>query len=230
MEKDHERQGKTTKEVIVLLSGGIDSATCLKLMRRKYNVRALTFEYQGIARKEFEAAGAVAREAGIREHRIVRLPDLKEVSNIGGAVFVGMPPTYIPMRNCIFYSLAASYAEEVGADLIVGGHNKDDVKTFADAAPAFFNGLERAFHAGSPILRRRRTKIILPLSEKTKVQVIRLASTLEVPLGLTWSCHKEGRSHCWECDGCRTRMATFEEAGVVDPLRDEAKRGKFHKQ
>ena len=138
-----------------------------------------------------------------------------------------MPPTYIPMRNGIFYSLAASYAEEVGADLIVGGHNKDDVKTFADAAPAFFERLERAFWAGSPVLRKKRTRILLPLSERTKAQVVRLASSLEVPLELTWSCHGEGGSHCWECDGCRARMAAFERAGVADPLRGRGEAGKI---
>jgi len=211
----------------VLLSGGIDSATCLQLMRRRYNVLALTFEYHGIARRELEAAGAIGGAAGISEHRIVRLPDLREAGDIRRATFAGMPHTYIPMRNAVFYSLAASYAEEVGADLIAGGHNKDDVKTFADAAPAFFDGLERAFWVGSPILRKRRTRIILPLSEKTKAQVVRLASSLEVPLGLTWSCHREGGSHCWECDGCRARMAAFEKAGAVDPLRDVGEVGKI---
>jgi 7-cyano-7-deazaguanine synthase len=211
----------------VLLSGGIDSATCVQLMRRRYGVRALTFEYHGIARRELEAARAIARAAGISEHRFVRLPDLREASDIRRASFAGMPSTFIPMRNGIFYSLAASYAEEVGADLIVGGHNNDDVRTFADAAPAFFDGLERAFRVGSPILRKRRTRILLPLSEKTKAQVVRLAYSLEVPLGLTWSCHREGGSHCWECDGCRARMAAFEKAGVVDPLRDHGKAGKI---
>lgn len=204
----------------MLLSGGTDSATCIQLMRRRYHIRALTFEYHGIARREVEAARAIALAAGIGEHRFVRLPDLREAGDIGGATFVDVPPTYIPMRNGIFYSLAASYAEEVGADFIVGGHNRDDAKTFADAAPAFFDELGRAFQVGSPILRKRRTRILLPLSAKTKVQVVRLASSLEVPLGLTWSCHREGGSHCWECDGCRARMAAFARAEVFDPLRD----------
>jgi 7-cyano-7-deazaguanine synthase len=211
----------------VLLSGGIDSATCVQLLRRRYDVRALTFKYYDIARRELEAARAIAQAAGIDEHRFVRLPDLREAGDIKGAAFAGTPPTYIPMRNGIFYSLAASYAEEVGADLIVGGHNKDDVKTFADAAPAFFDELERAFQAGSPILRRRRTRILLPLSTKTKVQVVRLAFSLKVPLGLTWSCHREGENHCWKCDGCRARMGAFEKADIVDPLRDPSKAGKI---
>jgi 7-cyano-7-deazaguanine synthase len=209
----------------VLLSGGIDSATCVRLLRRRYDVRALTFEYHGIARRELEAARAIAQAAGIGEHRFVRLPDLREAGDIRGATFVGAPPTYIPMRNSIFYSLAASYAEEVGADLIVGGHNKDDVRTFADATPAFFDELGRAFQVGSPILKKRRTRILLPLSAKTKAQVVRLASSLRVPLGLTWSCHREGESHCWKCDGCRARMRAFERADVVDPLRDPSEVG-----
>jgi 7-cyano-7-deazaguanine synthase len=210
----------------VLLSGGIDSATCIQLMRRRYHVRALTFKYRSIARRELEAAKAIARATGIGEHRFVRLPDLREANEIRGANFASVPPIYIPMRNGIFYSLAASYAEETGADFIVGGHNKEDAKTFADAAPAFFDELERAFQVGSPILRKRRTRILLPLSAKTKVQVVRLASSLEVPLGLTWSCHREGRSHCWECDGCRARMAAFEKAEVFDPLRNPDHAGK----
>jgi 7-cyano-7-deazaguanine synthase len=196
-------------------------------MRRRCHVRALTFEYHGIARRELEAAGAIAQAAGIGEHRFVRLPDVREAGDIRRAPFAGVPPTYIPMRNSIFYSLAASYAEEVGAGFIVGGHNRDDVKTFADAAPAFFDELGRAFQVGSPILRKRRTRILLPLSAKTKVQVVRLASSLEVPLGLTWSCHREGESHCWKCTGCRTRMAAFEKADIVDPLRDPSEAGKI---
>ena len=211
----------------MLLSGGIDSATCVQLLRRRHDVRALTFEYQGIARRELEAARAVAHAAGIDEHRFVRLPDLKEAGDIEGAAFAGAPPTYIPMRNGIFYSLAASYAEEIGAHLIAGGHNKDDTKTYADATPAFFDELERAFKVGSPILKKRRTRIVLPLSMKTKVQVVRLASSLNVPLGLTWSCHREGESHCWKCDGCRARMGAFEKADIVDPLRDLSEAGKI---
>lgn len=197
------------------------------MIRRRYHVRALTFEYNGIARREVEAARAIARAVDISEHRFVRLPDLREAGDIKGASFVGMPSTYIPVRNGIFYSLGASYAEEVGADFIVGGHNKDDAKTFPDAAPAFFVGLETVLRVGSPILRKRRTRILLPLSEKTKVQVVRLAAASGVPLGLTWSCHREGRSHCWECDGCRARITAFERADVIDPLRDRDGAGKI---
>jgi 7-cyano-7-deazaguanine synthase len=211
----------------VLLSGGIDSATCVQLTRGKYHLRALTFAYQGIARREIDAAKEIALATEIDEHRIVRLPDLREAGEIGGANFANVPPTYIPMRNGVFYALAASYAEEVGAELIIGGHIKDDVRTFRDAAPVFFEALGRAFRLGSPVLKMRKTRIVLPLSGKTKVQVVKLASSLGVPLELTWSCHREGRDHCWSCDGCSTRRAAFDTAGVLDPLRDPDQAGKI---
>ena len=211
----------------MLLSGGIDSATCVRVMGSKCHLRALTFEYRGMARRELDAARRIAQEAGIREQRLVRLPDLREAGDIGGEAFAGAPKTFIPMRNAVFYALAASYAEEVEADLIVGGHNRDDFKIFADATPAFFGQLQKAFRQASPTLRRRDLRILLPLSGKTKAQVVRLATSLKVPLELTWSCHRGHPRHCWECDGCRARMAAFEKAGVVDPLRNPGRLGKI---
>jgi 7-cyano-7-deazaguanine synthase len=149
----------------------------------------------------------------------VRLPDLREASDIRGSSFPGLPPTYIPLRNAVFYSLAASYAEEVRADYIVGGHNRDDLKVFRDVAPGFFSSLERAFWAGSKILDKRKTRILRPLSSKGKPDVIRLAFSLGVPLGLTWSCHRDGEAHCWRCEGCLGRTRSFERAGIPDPLK-----------
>jgi 7-cyano-7-deazaguanine synthase len=156
--------------------------------------------------------------AGVREHRFVRVPDLKEAGDIIGARFGRLPPTYVPLRNSIFYSFAASYAEEVGASLLVGGHNRDDEKVFEDVGSAFFRNLEGAFRAASPILRRNRIMISRPLREKSKPEVVRLAASLGVPLDLTWSCHRSGNSHCWHCDGCLARKRAFKAAGVPDPL------------
>lgn len=171
-----------------------------------------------MATGEMEAAKAVAKAAGVKQ-RVVRLPDLREASDIRSSKFPGLPPTYIPMRNAVFYSLAASYAEEVRADFIVGGHNRDDLTVFRDVSPAFFSSLQKAFWAGSKILSRRRTRILRPLSSRSKPEVIRLASSVGVPLALTWSCHRNGASHCWRCDGCNARTRSFERAGVPDPLK-----------
>ena len=204
----------------MLLSGGIDSATCLYMAKKRgYDLTALTFHYHGIAASELKAAKAIARAAGVKMHRIARLPDLREASDIRGGSFQGLPPTYIPMRNSIFYSVAAGFAEEIGADFVIGGHNKDDLTVFRDVGAAFFGSLERAFWAGSRVLARRRTRLLRPLRSKTKSQVIRTAVSLGVPLRLTWSCHRDGSRHCWRCSGCRARIDCFRQAGVTDPLR-----------
>jgi len=154
----------------------------------------------------------------VAEHRFVRLPDVREASDMGRA-FRGLPPTYIPLRNAMFYSAAAAFAEETGAGAVFGGHNRDDLGVFPDAGPEFFGQLEKAFRAGSAALRSSRFRILRPLESKTKVQVIRLASRLGVPLELTWSCHREGRAPCWRCEGCRGRTEAFRRAAVPDPLR-----------
>jgi len=188
------------------------------LTRAKYDVRALTFEYHGIARSEVESAKAIATRAGVLEHRLFRLPDLREAADIPGGSFGDLPPTYIPGRNSVFYSVAGSYAEEKRVSLIVGGHNKDDAKVFRDVEGDFFLVLERTLWTGSVILSQQRMRIRRPLKHKTKVQVLRLAASLEVPLELTWSCHRDGSEHCWECPGCLSRIKSFREAGVSDPL------------
>ena len=182
-------------------------------------MRALTFEYNGIASSELHAAEEISSRAGVIEHRLVRLPDLKEAADIAGFRPRGLPPTYIPLRNIIFYGFAASYAEETGAASIVGGHNGDDSRVFADVSPAFFRSLQRALWSGSRILRQNRLQVVRPLRRLTKPAVIRLAASTGVPLELTWSCHRYSEKHCWRCDGCVSRMRCFKEAGVPDPLR-----------
>lgn len=178
----------------------------------------MTFAFHGIAEGEIRAARDVGKVLGVREHRFVRLPDLREAGDLGVS-FEGLPATYIPMRNAVFYSLAASYAEETGADYIVGGHNKDDLRVFRDAGPAFFVRLEAALWAGSGAMKKKRVRILRPLQAKTKPQVIRLAASLGVPFKVTWSCHSDGADHCWKCEGCLNRIASFAKAGVADPLR-----------
>ena len=105
-----------------------------------------------------------------------------------------------------------------GAGFIVGGHNRDDMDVFRDVSPSFFRNLERALLEGSAILRGNRLRIVRPLSRKSKVEVIRLAAALDVPLGLTWSCHRDGEKHCWKCSGCLSRRRSFQGAGIHDPL------------
>ena len=182
-------------------------------------MRALTFEFNGIARSELKAARMIGEATRVLEHRFVRLPDLKEAGDIEGFDLRGLPRSYIPMRNAIFYSFAGSMAEETGAGAIVGGHNQDDGRVFDDVSEAFFAAIENSMRMGSPLLRRNRLKIERPLRLKTKAQVVSLARDLAVPLEMTWSCHRDGREHCWDCDGCASRAAAFTGAGVPDPLK-----------
>ncbi len=202
----------------MLLSGGIDSATALYMAKRTRPTRALTFEYRGVAQRELESARAIARSIGVVEHRFVRLPDVREAGDIAGFALGARPPTYIPLRNSIFYSIAASVAEETGAGSIVGGHNKDDSEIFDDVSSEFFAALLTAFRVGSPVLRKNRVSIVRPLRLKSKAQVVALASELRVPFEMTWSCHRDGREHCWQCPGCISRTVAFHKAGVADPL------------
>ena len=208
-------------EVIVLLSGGVDSATCLYLSKRKDNVnRALTFRFHGIARGEVRAATQLADAAGVVEHRFFSLPELREMGDIGTpGRLASLPSIYIPMRNSIYYSVAAAYAEEVGAAMVIGGHNRDDMMVFEDTSDVFFRATQKALRTASARLREQDFRIWRPLRTMSKVEVVRLASRLRVPFEMTWSCHGDGRTHCWECDGCRQRELAFRQAGVHDPLR-----------
>ena len=204
----------------MLLSGGIDSAACLYLCRKRgYTTRALTIRFHRMARGELTAARKIAKAAEVEEHRLVSIPELRELTDIGPVTALrGLPGTYIPMKNATYYSLAAAYAEETGSSRLVGGHNRDDLELFEDTSDRFFSSLQRTLREGSSRLRRRRLVIWRPLRRLSKPRVVRLAHSLGVPLGLTWSCHAEGSSHCGKCDGCLGRVQSFEKAGLIDPL------------
>jgi 7-cyano-7-deazaguanine synthase len=182
--------------------------------------------FDHIARGEVNAAEAIARSTQVEEHRKVRLPDIREAGDIPGFRLSGLPPTYIPGRNGVFYSVAAAFAEEIKADYIIGGHNKQDQTMFDDAREEFFESLQRTLWIGSKALRERKTAIVLPLKEMSKPEIISQAVSLKVPLDLTWSCHREGVTHCWTCDGCLSRTQAFVAARVSDPLAIQQKKGK----
>ena len=168
---------------------------------------------------EMNAARRIAKESGVAEHRVVSLPELRELSDMKRPRrLAGLPRTYIPMKNATYYSLAAAYAEETGSSFIVGGHNRDDLKFFEDTSDQFFTHLQKAVRAGSARLRERNLRIWRPLRGMPKVEVVKLADRLGVPLGMTWSCHMETSQPCWRCAGCIARKKSFREAGVTDPL------------
>ncbi len=213
------------ERAIVLVSGGIDSAVSLFMSLQKgWDLYPLTFKYYMRPRREIEATMGLAELAGCREKLIeVDLPFLMEVEDL---LHLGLdnhrlekaPPTYVPARNLIFYSIAAHYAELKDAKWIVGGHNGLDRETFPDAQPEFFEALNRLLGLGLLTARDSRVEIVNPLQGLTKAEVIQVGGDYSVPLERTWSCSLDGAAPCGECSSCQERSRAYERLGLEDPL------------
>lgn len=211
---------------LVMLSGGLDSATCLYWARRRYgqhNVSAITFNYYGRLANERRSAGQLAKSAGIDGRVIeVDIPFVKEASDFDFNRFGNGPDTrwasYVPARNMIFYSIAAHYAEYLGIRWIIGGHNGQDVAFFKDASRGYIEKMNALFREACLLCSNGMAcEILLPLADMDRMGVIRLAMELGVPLELTWSCHRESDSHCSQCYACRQRLEAFGALGISDP-------------
>jgi len=223
--------GANQTKAVVLLSGGLDSATALGYaVACGYRVTALRFRYGQRHRIELEASRRVAHHFGITDHRIVDLPveaflgsSLTGQGEVGkGGVQAGViPATYVPARNTIFLSLALGVAEVLGAQAIFIGVNAVDYSGYPDCRPEFIGAFQamadRATKAGVEGVGPR---VEAPLLRLTKGQIIQLGSRLGVDYGLTSSCYdpSESGAPCGGCDSCRLRAEGFAEAGVRDPL------------
>lgn len=213
---------------IVLLSGGVDSAVTLWWARtRGWEVHPLTFDYHGRPRSEHTAIEALATAAKVQPIRYVELPFLKEVDDLRPAglenpVLEGSPEGYIPARNLIFYGLAAYYAELDGSRYLVGGHNGIDPDSFPDASPKFFASLNNVFRMSLWSYERSPVEVVVPLSGKSKEDVLRIGRDLGVPFELTWSCYWDRDVHCGTCVSCRERREAFAAAGMRDPVAYES--------
>lgn len=214
-------------EAIVLLSGGTDSAVTLWWAKAQgYDVRPLTFDYFGRPQREHTAMEALVRKAGVKEARTVPLPFLKEVDDLRPDGFSNRalkrsPEGYIPGRNLVFYSLAAYYAELDGARYLIGGHNGIDPESFPDASPKFFAFLNDMFRLSLWSYETSPVKVLVPLSGKSKEDVIRMGLDLHVPFELTWSCYWDRDVHCGTCVSCQERRAAFTTVGHEDPVAYE---------
>ncbi len=214
---------------MVLLSGGLDSTTALYIaLKEGYRTHALIVDYGQRHRKEIRRAVRIAEASG-SPHRI-----LKFSLPWGGSALLDaaaslpvhrrilperIPATYVPARNLIFLSFAASWAEVLGAEAIVIGANALDYSGYPDCRPAFYTALRRTLAAGTKTgVEGRAVRIHTPLIRKTKAAIVRLAHELGVPLELTWSCYAGGRRPCGRCDSCVLRARGFAEAGIRDPL------------
>ena len=223
-----------SNRAIVLLSGGLDSATtlyCAKAMG--YEVRALIFDYGQRHRREIAAARDVARAAKVR-FEVVRiglpwkgsaLLDLSLRVPSRGIMKNAIPPTYVPARNIIFLSFAASFAEAVGARTIFIGANAVDYSGYPDCRPEFFKAFQAALDQGLKTgVEKKGIRILTPLVDMSKADIVELGQKLGVPFARTWSCYNGGEKVCGVCDSCRLRAKGFARAGIVDPVVGARKR------
>ena len=231
------REGRGGKAV-VLLSGGLDSATTLYLARsRGYRCFGLLFDYGQRHRRELRSAQALAGAAGCPAQMVkvplpwggsaltdrrLKIPTRRSLRTIAQARHSpggqGIPATYVPARNTIFLALALSYAETIGARAIFIGANALDYSGYPDCRPAYYRALQRVARLGTKAgAAGRPIQIVAPLLRKSKAQIIRLGKRLRVPFELTWSCYQGRRHPCGCCDSCLLRTLGFREAGFPDP-------------
>ena len=225
---------KEQKKAVVLVSGGLDSATTLAVARRQgFECYAISFDYGQRHRAELVAAQRVVEELGAAQHKTIRI----DLDNMGGSALTdmtlavpesateGIPITYVPARNTVFLALALGWAEVLGAADLFIGVNAVDYSGYPDCRPEFIEAFERlaglATRAG---VEGGRFHIHTPLIDMTKAEIIRTGAELGVDYGITVSCYKadeDGRA-CGRCDSCRFRRRGFEQAGVPDPTRYQA--------
>jgi len=217
------------KRAIVLLSGGLDSATVLAIARsQNYECFALSIEYGQRHRAELDAARRIAAALGAHEHRTMRV----DLAGIGGSALTdatmpvpealapGIPVTYVPARNTLFLSLALGWAEVIGAGDIFVGVNAVDYSGYPDCRPAFIKAFEQLAQVATKAgVEGGRFQIHAPLIQMSKADIIRAGVSLGVDFGATVSCYQataDGRA-CAKCDSCRLRAAGFAAANVPDP-------------
>ena len=219
--------------VVVLLSGGMDSATALAMtLSEGTNVIALTFDYGQRHRKEIEAAKAIVKHVRVADHRIVAI----DLTAIGGSALTdrqiavpsqrnldeigkGIPITYVPARNTIFLSYALGLAEASGAAAIVIAANSIDYSGYVDCRPEFYAAFQEVARLGTKRgVEGDVIEIRTPLIRMSKAEIVRAGEKLGVPWALTWSCYHGRAKACGVCDSCQLRRKGFREAGITDPI------------
>ena len=218
-------------KAVVLVSGGLDSATCLAIAKsRGYRVYAMSFDYGQRHNAELRAAERVCQAYGVEEHKVVKL----DMGSIGGSALTdgaisvpeapteGIPVTYVPARNTVFLALALGWAEVLDASDIYIGVNAVDYSGYPDCRPEFIAAFEKVANlATKKGVEQHNIKIHTPLIDLTKAQIVQQGADLGVDYGLTVSCYQadaEGRA-CGKCDSCRLRREGFESAGLSDPTK-----------
>lgn len=226
---------KTKKKAVVLVSGGLDSATVLAMAKADgYDCYALSFDYGQRHRAELQAAKKIAETYGAVEHRVLHL----DLNQLGGSALTdtsidvptvqeeGIPVTYVPARNTIFLSMALAWAEILKSDDIFIGVNAVDYSGYPDCRPEYIKAYELMANLATKVgVEGNHLRIHTPLIDMTKADIIQTGLQKGVDYSLTVSCYAadaEGRA-CGECDSCRLRRKGFDDAGLADPTIYQAK-------
>jgi 7-cyano-7-deazaguanine synthase len=225
-----------TRSAIILLSGGLDSATAAAVALRKgFDLYALTINYGQRHRHELEAALRIGKSLGVKRHIVVKV----DLAQFGGSALTdsiavpkdrpdaeignGIPVTYVPARNTVFLSLALAYAEVVGAADIFIGINAIDYSGYPDCRAEFIAAFQQTANLATKagVEGRLKFQIHAPLIELTKDQIIRLGTELGVDYSLTHSCYDPDPQGiaCARCDACHLRLKGFHAAGLNDPIK-----------
>jgi 7-cyano-7-deazaguanine synthase len=215
-------------KAVVLLSGGLDSATSAAIaLAEGYETIALSFRYGQRHAKELAAAGKVAKILGILQHRIIDVnlsqwggssltDESLEISQTGVNPDI-IPSTYVPGRNTVFIAIALSLAEAIGAEAIYLGINAIDYSGYPDCRPEYLAAFQALANLSSKVgIEGKAPKLIAPLVGDTKVDIVKRALSLGVPIQETWSCYQGGETPCGVCDSCRIRDLALIEAGQSD--------------
>ena len=213
---------------VVLVSGGMDSATVLGIAAfLGYSIAAIHFNYNQRSKdKELQAFDALCDFYGVKRKIAV---DMSFLSVIGGSALTDdaiavpdnlpetgeIPPTYVPFRNGIMISMAAAWAEVIGAKKIFVGVVEEDSSGYPDCRESFIKAMEEAVNLGRKP--ESELRIVAPLIHLRKAQIVKIGVTLGVPYELTWSCYHGREKHCGKCPACRLRRKAFSEAGIPDP-------------
>ena len=228
-----------TDTAIILLSGGLDSATTLAIAANENSeLYALSFYYGQRHKKELLSARKLAKYYCVKEHKILKI----DLTTFGGSALTdkkitvptnslntrhssfvtNIPVTYVPARNIIFLSFALAYAEVKNANSIYIGANAIDFSGYPDCRPEFFSSFMKMASVGTKRgVQGNPIKIKTPLQNLSKAQIIKKGYELKVPYELTWSCYQGKKFACGKCDSCLLRLKGFREAGLKDPVKYE---------
>ena len=223
-------ENQTKQKAVVILSGGMDSTLSSFIAKNSgYDLIAIHFNYgQKTQNKELMAFNNICQKLEVLQKYVIDIPFFKQLganaltdSKIdiptNGITKGVVPITYVPFRNGIFLSIASAVAEKEDAKAIFIGVVEEDSSGYPDCTNSFISNMQNAINDGTK--KSTNIKIVAPLINLSKTQIVKEAVKLNVPLELTWSCYKEEIEACGVCDSCRLRLNGFEKANLKDPIK-----------